>query len=191
LVQIGRFFTGQGLLMQAIFLVLAVALVWLLIRPFKKLHPYTGQILVLGGIFWIGLVFYFITFALPVPRIAENFNIPSTIPRFWFFLLVPVIILALIPMLKGEEDSDLKSGNLKRLSAVFGTLVISLILFQYIGYYISSAIFLFVVIWVLGSRSKIELIAIPVGWVIFSYLFFARLLFVRLPVGELFTRLFG
>ncbi len=189
--QIGRFFAGQGLLMQIVFLGIVLAFGWLLIRPFKKLRPYTGQILVLVGIFWIGLLFFFVTFSFRVPRFASVATTGATVPRFWFYVLIPIILLAFIPMLKGHEVPDTKSGNLRRVGIVFVTLVLSLVAFRYIGYYLSSAIFLVVVMWVLDSRNKIELIAIPVGWVIFSHFFFVRLLYVRLPIGTLFAGLFG
>ncbi|WP_159438775.1 tripartite tricarboxylate transporter TctB family protein [Alkalispirochaeta americana] len=177
--------------MQMVFLGIVLALGWLLIRPFKKLRPYTGQILVLASILWIGLLFYVITFSFPVPRFSGVATTGATVPRFWFYVLIPVSFLAFIPMLKGEEVPDKDRGNLWRLGIVFGVLVLSLVSFRYIGYYLSSAIFLVVVMWVLDSRNKIELIAVPVCWVIFSYFFFARLLYVRLPVGALFTGLFG
>ena len=191
MVQIGRFFAGHSLLMQLVFLVVFLALGWLAIRPFKKLHRYTGQLLVLAAVFWVGLLFYFITYSFPVPRFASVATTGATIPRFWFYVLIPVTMLAFIPMLKGEEVPDPRWGNARRVGIVFGTLALSLVSFRYIGYYISSAIFLVVVMWVLDSRSKIELIAVPVGWVVFSHFFFARLLYVRLPIGTLFAGLFG
>ena len=189
--QIGRFFAGHSVLMQLVFLVLVLALGWLAIRPFKKLHPYTGQILVLVGIFWIGLLFYFITFSFRVPRFTSVATTGATVPRFWFYVLIPITILAFIPMLNGHEVPDGKRGNLWRVGSVLGILVLSLVGFSYIGYYLSSAIFLVVVMWVLDCRNKIELVTIPVGWVIFSYFFFARFLYVRLPIGSLFSWLLG
>jgi hypothetical protein len=191
MIQIGRFLAGQGLLMQLVFLVAILSLGWLVLRPFNKLRPYTGQLLILAGIFWIGLLFFFITFTFPVSRLAMVATTAATIPRFWFYVLIPVTLLALIPILKGEEMPDPKWGSLRRVGIVFVTLVLSLAAFPYIGYYISSAIFLLIVMWVLDSRNKIELVTVPLGWVIFSYLFFARLLYVRLPVGVLFSRLPG
>lgn len=177
--------------MQLVFLGVVLALGWVLLRPFKKLHPYTGQILVLLGILWVGILFFFITFAFRVPRFANVVTTGATIPRFWFYVLIPVSLLAFIPMLKGEEIPDEHSGSLSRVGLVFAVLVVSLLLFQFIGYYISSALFLVAVMWLLDSRSKIDLIVVPVGWVIFSYFFFYRLLYVRLPIGSLFARILG
>ncbi len=187
--ELGRFFATHGLLMQLVFLIIALAVAWVLIRPFKRLHPYTGQVLVLAGVFWIGLLFFMITYSFPMPRFAAVATTAATIPRFWFYVLIPVTLLAFIPMLRGEEQPDPKWGSVWRVAIVFGVLVASLFAFRYIGYYLSSAIFLVVVMWLLESRSKIELVAVPVGWMIFSYFFFARLLYVRLPVGTLFAGL--
>ncbi|POR03627.1 hypothetical protein AU468_05110 [Alkalispirochaeta sphaeroplastigenens] len=189
--EIGRFFAGQNLLMQLLFLGIVLASGWVVLRPFKKLHPYTGQVLVLVGILWVGILFYFVTFSFRVPRFTSVATTGATVPRFWFYVLLPIILLAFIPMWKGHEVPDQKSGNVWRVGVVFGILLLSLVSFRFIGYYISSALFLVAVMWVLESRSKIELIAIPLGWMIFSYFFFARLLYVRLPVGALFAGLLG
>ncbi len=189
--QIGRFFAGHNVLTQLVFLGVVLAIGWLGLRPFKKLRRYTGQILVLLGILWIGLLFYFVTYSFRVPRFASVATTGATVPRFWFYVLIPITLLAFIPMLKGHEVPDQKSGNIWRLGVVFAALVLSLLSFRFIGYYISSAVFLVVVMWVLDSREKVELIVVPVGWVIFSYFFFYRLLYVRLPIGTLFSRLLG
>lgn len=177
--------------MQLVFLGVVLAISWVVLRPFKKLHPYTGQILVLAGILWVGVLFFFITFAFRIPRFANVATTGATIPRFWFYVLIPVSLLAFIPIMKGEELPDEKSGNLQRVGLVFAVLVVTLMSFQYIGYYISSALFLVAVMWLLDSRNKVDLIVVPVGWVIFSYFFFYRLLYVRLPIGSLFSRILG
>jgi hypothetical protein len=190
LAQIGRFFAGHGLFTQLAFLFIVLALAWLVIRPFKRLHPYTGQILVLVFVLWVGLLFYFLTYSFRVARLGSMATTAATMPRFWFVVLIPVSVLAFIPMLKGEEQHDPKWGSVWRVAIVFGALIISFLLFPIIGYYLSSAMFLVAIMWVLGSRNKLELAAMPVGWVIFSYFFFAQLLNVRLPIGALFAGLF-
>ena len=172
------------------FLILAVllGLIWLLIRPFKRLHPFTGQLLVLMGVFWVGLLFYIISFSFPAPSpILRAVTDASTIPRVWFFALVPVVVLTLIPILRGKEDPDPKWGNVRLVAIVLAALVISISLFGILGYYVSSALFMITIMWVLGSRNKVELIAVPAGWILFSYFVFARLLHVRLPIGRIFA----
>ena len=177
-----------------IFLVFAVYLgvVWLIIRPIRRLRPYTGQLLVLMGIFGVGLLFFLITFSFPAPSpILRAVTNAGTIPRVWFYALIPVTVIALIPIIRGKDDPDPKWGNVRLVAIVLTVLIVSIGLFGVLGYYLSSAIFIVAMMWLLGSRNKIELVAIPAGWVLFSYFIFARLLNVRLPIGRVFTALLG
>lgn len=189
---VGSFFATLWWPLHFLILAVYLGLLWALIRPFKRLRPYTGQLLVLAGIFWVGLLFYIISFSFPAPApILRAVTDASTIPRVWFFALIPVVILTLIPIFRGTDDHDPKWGNVRLVGIVLAALVISIALFGFIGYYISSALFMITVMWVLGSRKKLELIAVPAGWILFSYFVFARLLNVRLPVGSLFSGLLG
>jgi tripartite-type tricarboxylate transporter receptor subunit TctC len=182
-----------GPLYQILIFLVFLGLVFAATRPFKRLRPYTGQILLLAGVFWMGLLFFIISYSFPLPvgLMASNTN-ASTIPRVWFFALIPSTILALFPIFTGKETPDIKWGeNLKNVGIILAALVISVVMFQFIGYYISSAFFVVVTLWVLGIRNKIQLIALPLGWIVFSYLVFARVLHVRLPVGNIFSGLFS
>jgi len=177
-----------------VILVFAVylGLVWLLIRPFSRLRPYTGQLLVLMGVFGVGLMFFVISFSFPAPApILRAVTDASTIPRVWFFALVPVTVIALIPIIRGKDEPDPKWGNVRLVAVVLTALIVSIGLFGVIGYYVSSALFIVVLMWVLGSRNKVELLAVPAGWVVFSYFIFARLLNVRLPIGSVFAAILG
>ena len=185
LAELGSFLAGLHWLIHFIILAGMLVVIWLAIRPFGKLRPYSGQLMVLGAIFWMGLLFFVISYSFPVPRFGGGVTEAGTIPRVWFYVLVPATLIALIQIIRGKDDPDPKWGNVKLVAIIFATLVISVGLFNIIGYYISSAIFIVVTMWMLGSRSKIELIAVPAGWIIFSYFIFARLLYVRLPVGSI------
>ncbi|MCL2410744.1 MAG: tripartite tricarboxylate transporter substrate-binding protein [Treponema sp.] len=188
-VQLGVFMNP---LFQILLFAVFMGLVFAVIRLFKKLKPYTGQLLVLAGIFWIGLLSFIISFSFPPPSglMASNTD-ASTIPRVWFYALIPSMVFALIPIFSGKETPHEKwGGGLKNVWIILAALVVSVILFQFIGYYISSALFVVITLWILGVRKKIQLIALPLGWVAFSYIVFARVLFVRLPVGSIFSGLF-
>ena len=144
----------------------------------------------MAAISWVGILFYLISFTFPGRSVFTG-NMPPayTIPRVWVYALIPTVILTLIPIIRGKNDPDPKWGNLKMIGIVLTLLVVSVGLFNYIGYYISSAIFIVVLMWLLGSRSKVELITIPIGWVLFTYFVFAQLLNVRLPVGSIITNI--
>jgi len=189
---IGTWFEELALPLHFLLLAVFLGLILGVIQLVKRLHPYRGQLMVLAGIFWVFLVFYFITYTFPVPRgILVGMTPGSTIPRLWFYSLLPVIVLTLIPIFRNKEEVDPKWGNMRLIAIVFTVLVISVGLFNFIGYYISSALFIVTVMWILGSRNKVELIAVPAGWIVFSYLVFARLLSVRLPVGSIIENIIG
>jgi len=167
-------------------------LIFVVVRFTKKLRPYMGQILILATVFGIGILFFIITYSFPHPSgVTDSTTDASTIPRVWFYALIPSIALALIPIFTGKETPDAKWGaGLKNVGIILAILIISVSLFQFIGYYISSALFVVVALWVLGVRNKIQLITLPLGWILFSYLVFAKVLYVRLPVGSIFSGLF-
>jgi hypothetical protein len=140
----------------------------------------------------MGLLFFLISFSFPLPvgLMASNTN-ASTIPRVWFYALIPSTVLALFPIFTGKETPDAKwGGNVKNVGIILSVLIISVFMFQFIGYYAGSALFVVITLWVLGIRNKIQLITLPLGWIAFSYIVFARILHVRLPVGMIFSGIF-
>jgi hypothetical protein len=192
MIKLGRFFDGLNIFYHFLILIVFIGLIFAAVRPFKKLRPYTGQILLLASVFWFALLFFIISFSFPIPRglMASNTD-ASTIPRVWFYAFLPSIALALFPIFTGKEKPDEIWGKgLKNVGIVFATLVISVSMYQIIGYYLSSALFIVITLWIFGTRNIIQLIALPLGWVAFSYFVFAKLLFVRLPVGRIFSGLF-
>ena len=42
----------------------------------------------------------------------------------------------------------------------------------------------------LRERKVAVLVGVPVGWVLFTYFVFAKLLYITLPIGSLWTNLF-
>ena len=62
-------------------------------------------------------------------------------------------------------------------------------MFPYIGYYLSSAIFIVLVMLGMGEKNKIQLVVTPLAWCLFTYVVFDRLLFIRLPIGLFFKGL--
>ncbi|MCL2604904.1 MAG: tripartite tricarboxylate transporter TctB family protein [Defluviitaleaceae bacterium] len=188
----GRWLAGVSWPWQFVMLAGFVGIVFLIATPFKRIRPFRGQLMVLAAITWMGILFYLISFTFPGRSIFTG-NMPPayTIPRVWVYALIPTVILTLIPIVRGKNDPDPKWGNLKLVGIVLTLLVLNVGLFQYIGYYISSALFIVALMWLLGCRSKVELLAVPAGWVVFTYFVFAQLLNVRLPVGSLVTNLMG
>ena len=186
--EFARYIASLGPMYQSLFLFVFLAIIWALTRVSPRLRPYSGQILVLASILYMGALFALLTLTFPQPRgLMGGVTNAGTIPRVWFAALVPWVVLALIPILTGKEKPDPDWGNLRLVALTLALIAISLALFDVIGYYLSSFLFMFAIMWILDCRSKVQLICAPVGWVLFTYFTFARLLHLPLPVGRLFS----
>ena len=172
--------------------VMAVVLValYFLFRAIPRTKPYTGQLLLISAFCYIALVFFLLTFSFKVSKLATGAT-ARTMPRVWIFLLALSSALSVWGILRGKEDPDKPMGRVGLVAAVLIAAIASVALFNYIGYYLSSTIFLVFTMALLGERNPVKLIAIPVGWVLLTYFVFYKLLYITLPVGSLFQSLLG
>lgn len=149
------------------------------------------QLLCLCGMDLVTLLFYLLTFNLRVSKLAaEAGATPRTMPRLWALLMTLASIGAFFAIIKDDNKEDEKFNKWAFALLVGVGSIFSVILFQYIGYYLSSAIFIFVVMIAMGERNKLQLILVPVIWCVFTYFVFYRMLYIKLPFGSLFEALF-
>ena len=149
------------------------------------------QLLCLVGMDLVTLLFYLLTFNLRVSKLAaEAGATPRTMPRLWALLMTLASIGAFFAIIKDDNKEDEKFNKWAFALLVGVGSIFSVILFQYIGYYLSSAIFIFVVMIAMGERNKLQLILVPVIWCLFTYFVFYRMLYIKLPFGSLFEALF-
>jgi len=135
---------------------------------------------------FLSVIFFVISFSFP-----SNEKVgPSVIPRLWIFVLIPLNLITLINIFRNKEAVDHSDEQQKTVYQFIGLLIIYLISIYYIGYFISSFIFLFMGIYMLGYRKYRTMLIISAGWLIFSYFIFYKLLFVPLPVGKLIEMMF-
>lgn len=159
-------------------------------KAFPKTNRVKGQLLVLSGMCMMTLMFYLLTFSLRVNKIALDSGFTArTMPRVWCALMVPIAIAAYWAILKEGSPDDKKFLNWKFTVLVILGTVFSVVLFQFVGYYISSAVFLFVMMWVLKERRWVLLVSAPIVWVLFTYFVFQRVLYISLPTGLIFSGL--
>ncbi len=167
---------------------LAVVLIALffVFRNIKRLRPYTGQLLLLSAFVLIAVIFFLLTFSFKVSKLASGVSARS-MPRLWIGLLLLSAVAVVLDIVFHKEKPDLPIGNWKLVAIVVVIAVLSVTLFSYIGYYISSALFILAFMMLLGERKPVVLAAVPVGWCVFTYFIFNKLLFISLPVGALFS----
>ena len=146
------------------------------------------QLLCLCGMDLVTLLFFLLTFNLRVSKLAaEAGATPRTMPRLWTLLMAIASIGAFVAILKKDNKEDEKFNRWIFALLVGVGSIFSVIMFQYIGYYLSSAIFIFVVMIAMGERNKLQLILVPIIWCLFTYFVFYKFLYIKLPFGSLFS----
>lgn len=165
-----------------------MAIFFLIFRSCKKTRPYVGQLMVITGILVIAALFFILTFSFKTSKMATGAT-ARTMPRTWCAALIPVGLLCYISILKGDTKPDEPFGRWKFVLGVIAAVFISVFLFAYIGYYLSSAIFLVLLMLLLHERNPITLIAVPVVWDLIAYFVFAKFLYISLPIGAIFEKI--
>ena len=160
---------------------------YFIFNAIPRTKPVKAQLLCVVGMDLITLLFYILTFSLRVSKMAaQSGATPRTMPRLWAFLMIFASIGAYIAILKKDNKPDAKFDRwVFALLVALGSIV-SVILFQWIGYYMSSALFIVTVMIAMGEKNKLQLILTPVIWCVFTYFVFNKFLFISLPVGSLF-----
>lgn len=168
-----------------LFLVVVEAVLFVVFRRVQKLRPYTGQLLLLSAFLLLSLIFFLLTFSFKVSKMASGVSARS-MPRLWVFLMLISAVLVIVNILQGKEEPDQPLGRWQLSVAVLVICVVSVALFQYIGYYVSSGLFIVAFMLLLGERRPVPLVATPVAWGVFTYFVFNKFLFITLPIGSLF-----
>ena len=164
---------------------------YFLFRAIPRTRPVKAQLLCVVGMDLVTLVFFILTFSLRVSKMAaESGATPRTIPRLWAFLMVFVSIGAYIAILRKDNKPDAKFDRWVFAMLVGLGSIVSVLLFNCIGYYLSSAIFIVTMMIAMGEKNKLQIILTPIIWCVFTYFVFNKLLFISLPVGSLFSGLF-
>ena len=156
----------------------------------KKLKAYRGQMMVITGLCLFFLLFFLMTFAFKIRKAQMIHTTAATVPRAWIFLMIPVAIMVITSILNGKSGTDEPFGRWVLTLGIAAAAFISVFLFEYIGYYLSSALLLILMMFLLRERKVAVLVGVPVGWVLFTYFVFAKLLYITLPIGSLWTTLF-
>ena len=183
-------FSELSLIWVALMFFAALALLGVLFFNIKKTRPYLGQMLVLSGISLIAFIFFILTFALRVKK-TDIYVTAATMPRVWMVALVPMVILTLISILNGSTPPDKPFGRWKLVLLVAVMVFTSVFLFDTLGYYISSALFLVLMMVVMRERNWLRLLLVPLSWCALTYFVFNKLLYISLPAGEWVTALLG
>ena len=188
---LSKFLAGQSVYVILGGLLVLMVLAYIVFNAIPKTKPVKAQLLCVFGMDLVTLLFFLMTFSLRVSKMAaEAGATPRTMPRLWAFLMIFASIGAYVAILKKDNEPDAKFDRWVFAFLVGLGSIVSVLLFNFIGYYLSSAIFILAVMIAMGEKNKLQLILTPVIWCIFTYFVFNKFLFISLPVGSLFKGLF-
>ncbi len=115
---------------------------------------------------------------------------PIVIPRLWGTILVIFCVAVIFAMFRDKSYKDPKPGNIKMLALVIGLLGVYFYSMELIGYFISSFLFLAIMMYLLSYRNHKVIWTVSVCWVGFSYLIFYKMLYISLPLGLVYESFF-
>jgi len=139
--------------------------------------------IVAGIMFWLAAFFLYQTFLFQIPS-KVNITNPSLIPDIWIIVLMTLSIILIIKS-KSKTKERKRSSYGKIVLIIIVYLILYLFLMQWIGYYLTTPLFILATMFLLKYR-KIEFMVINAfGFVLFSYFVFNILLHIDLPLGWL------
>jgi small-conductance mechanosensitive channel len=145
---------------------------------FSRMRPYLGNILLPSCLVVLSLLFWVFTFDFP-----EEAAGPAVIPRLYIFLILVLSGVILIQIFRGKEEAVPKLERKSLLVSVIAILICYFLVMPLMGYFLSTFLFMVLLLHMLSYRRKRFIFLIAGGWVIFSYFLFYKLLYIQLPLG--------
>lgn len=113
---------------------------------------------------------------------------PALWPRFLAVALIVLSVALIIetifskdPEMDRKDVIDWKGTGMKKVYLLFALMIGYVIVMNVFGMLIALLIMIPIVEWLMGCRNKIMLIALPVGLVVFCYIFFGVIMKITLP----------
>jgi len=156
---------------------IGLSAIGILVR-FSRMRQYLGNILVPCCLIALSLVFLAITFRFRVEEAG-----PALIPRLWIYMILVLSGIILGQIFSGKDEVVPKIERTGLLLLVMVTLIGYFIAISFIGYFLSTFLFIVLLLNMLSYRKKLLIYLIAGGWCLFSYLVFYKLLYIQLPLG--------
>jgi hypothetical protein len=143
------------------------------------MRQHLGNILIPCSLIAVSLIFL----ANTVGFRSEEGAGAAVIPRLWIFLILVLCGIILGQTLHGKEKVVPRIERTGLLVLVIAALIGYFVAMPYMGYFLSTFLFIVLLLHLLSYRKKVLIYLIAGGWVIFSYFVFYKLLYVQLPLG--------
>lgn len=161
---------------------LAFLILLLLLYFFKRQWFKAEAVIGLLLIFLSGYL-YWLTMDFPQGELSKTAG-PAAMPRLWIYGLILFSGILIVNTLRDKAALNIENGrNLYQSVSLIVLMMAYLFFMKYIGYYVSTTIFLMSGAYLLGYRKHWIIVASSLGFTLLSYLIFYRLLQVPLPLG--------
>ncbi len=163
---------------------LAVSFLTLVLLTFRFRREWVnGDTVIAAFLIFLSAFLYYLTLDFPRGKLASTVG-PASMPRLWIYGLWFFSSWLIVQTLRGKNPTENHTGGsvlqpLKLITLMLGYLVI----IQYVGYYLSTFLFLLTGTYMMKYRKHVVIWAVVIGFVAFSYLIFYRVLQVPLPRG--------
>ena len=127
----------------------------------------------------VSLIFLALTFGFARQEEAG----PALIPRLWIYLIVVLSGITLREALRGRDKVAPKVERPGLLFLVTAALIGYFAAMPFLGYFLSTFLFIVLLLYVLSYPNKMLIYVIAGGWSLASYLVFYKLLYIQLPLG--------
>ena len=143
----------------------------------------TGDSVIAGILLFFSVFLFAVTKDFPRGKLALSVG-PASMPRLWIYGLWIFCIWLIVQTLRGgAKAANSRRGNVLIPIKLLGLMLGYLLLIKYAGYYISTFLFLTAGSYMLKYKKHLIIFATVLGFVLFSYLVFDRVLQVPLPKG--------
>ena len=145
---------------------------------FSRLRPYLGNILLPASLVVLSLVFWVFTYTFPEEEAGA-----AVLPRLYIALILLLSGIILLQIFRGREKTVARLEKRGLLALVIAMLAGYLLVIPLAGYFLSTFLFIALMLHLLSYKRKVLIWLISGGWVVFSYLLFYKLLYIQLPLG--------
>lgn len=177
---------GPGFILLMLTLAVIFFIVLLFVRRSEK-KPFIISIMI--PVFFIELAVLFSILLLAFPETDAEVG-AGVVPSIWIISIFTLSIFLLIRGVTGREGKDPEWGRISAVGVMIVLIIIYLLMIQFIGYTISTILFLVLSMLYLRYKNWKTIIILTTGWILFSYFVFYRLLYVPFPKGLLIEWIF-
>ncbi|MDC7245160.1 MAG: tripartite tricarboxylate transporter TctB family protein [Sphaerochaetaceae bacterium] len=118
----------------------------------------------------------FLTYQIPKPMSEYEMG-AGYVPTVYLYTAIFLLVSILIKEFLKKDDSPV---NVSRRALFFFLIIVAYVIgIRFIGYYIPTFVVLTALLFLLGERRKKILLTVPIGFIVFIFVVFQKILHVR------------